>query len=158
MSNNYIIENLSNYKKFVPLIATWLHSEFIINKTNECTKRELINSLNNRPNNEIPMTLICLLDNRCIGTISIFLNDLKELHKLTPWLAALYVDKDFIAQGVGKLLIDRVEKESQKLGYNRLYLRTEEAHMYYEKLGWTNMLSTVDEYKQNTTVFYKDLV
>ncbi len=158
MSDSFRIENISNYQNFIPQVADWIHNEFISGKTDECSKDELIKYITSRSSKNIPMTFICLLCNKCIGTISLFRSDLKELENLTPWLAALYVDVDFRKMGIAKLLINKIEEVSLKLGYNKIYLRTETGQGFYEQLGWIKILDTVDEYNQNINVLFKDII
>ncbi len=48
--------------------------------------------------------------------------------------------------------------ESVKLGFNKLYLRTETARDYYSKCGWIEKLKTKDKHGLDTTVFESVLV
>lgn len=42
---------------------------------------------------------IAVSDNECLGTVSIFENDLQTQKDLTPWLASLYVSLDYRGRG-----------------------------------------------------------
>ncbi|MBC8061636.1 MAG: hypothetical protein H7Y18_13345 [Clostridiaceae bacterium] len=68
------------------------------------------------------MSLIALMENKCVGVVLIFENDLQPRSELTPWLAGLYVDAE-----------------------------------YYKRRGWTLLEETIDEYGQDTSVFYMEL-
>ena len=78
--------------------------------------------------------LILLSNDRLIGFISIVPNDCDECINLTPWYATMYVKKEYRNRGYSKLLNDAVLKEAIKLGYQKVYLKTE-LDNYYEKFG-----------------------
>ena len=85
------IENLIDHKNRIPKVAEWIFHEFIQDKYISISKSDIIESLNNRNKNKNPMTFIGILNSECIGTISLFSNDLKQRQDLSPWIAALYV-------------------------------------------------------------------
>jgi N-acetylglutamate synthase-like GNAT family acetyltransferase len=151
------IENIQKNKRFIPKISNWIYSEFIIGHIPDIEIQDIEKAIKNRKMNEIPMTLICLKDNNCIGTISIFSNDLSKLPQLTPWIAALYIDKNYRNKGFGKQLMKEAENIVKKLGYEKLYLRTETASKYYNKLGWNKIKELTDENNIDTSVFEKIL-
>ena len=154
---NIKIENIQRNKRFIPQISSWIYSEFIIGHIPDIEIKDIEQAIKNRKFNEIPMTLICLEGQNCIGTISIFSNDLSKLPQLTPWIAALYIDKNYRNKGIGKQLIIEAEYIVKNLGYNELYLRTETASEYYIKLGWNKIQELTDENNINTIVFERNL-
>lgn len=156
--NNLKVVNLYNYKKYIPQVANWIYKEFIENKINDCEYVDIENSLNNRLKDEIPFTYIGLIEDKCIGTISVFENDLKKCKDLTPWLAALYVDESCRGNGYAKGLIESVLDKIKELGHKKIYLRTETAGNYYLELGWEEVLNIRDEHGIDTTVFTKHIV
>ncbi len=151
------IVNIYNHKKYIPQVSDWIFSEFIENKIKNCSHLDIVTALESRPEKSIPMTYIGLLGSQCVGTISIFVNDLKSQPELSPWLAALYVSPNYRKLGYAKNLIKKIEEVSSKMDCQKLYLRTETAGEYYLKLGWIKRLVTVDENELNTTVFEKHL-
>ena len=56
-------------------------------------------------------------------------------------LQKLYVDADYRGQGIASRIIDMVEQEARRLGYERIYIEThsnlQDATRLYEKLGYT---------------------
>lgn len=54
---------------------------------------------------------------------------------LCPWLACLYVEKTYRAEGLGSELLIHASEEVAKLGYANMYLSTD-LEGYYEKYGW----------------------
>lgn len=152
---DFRIVNIQKHKEFIPVVARWIYNEFIEDHIPNCYESDIIEALKCRQISGIPMTFICLEKSNCIGTISLFSNDLSKLDQLTPWLAALYVPKEYRGHGIAKSLISHIECEAAKLGYEKLYLRTETAKQYYSKLNWVHKLDIVDENNISTSVYEK---
>lgn len=72
------------------------------------------------------------------GTVSMITSDMEERARLTPWLAALWVDPPFRRRGIAKALIDRVLEDGFALGFDTIHLcAIPENHGFYRRLGWT---------------------
>jgi len=84
----------------------------------------------------LPLTFVAIVDGKPAGMISLRETDFKESADLSPWVASLYVHPSHRNKGVSSLLVKRLEREAEKLGYKRLYLTTEDSKGLYEKLGW----------------------
>lgn len=151
------LDNLLNHKGIIEIVAKWLYYEFSRDKK-DVTLSSVTERLNNRKMNEIPLSILALVDDKPVGVVSIFENDLRPDCKLTPWLAGLYVDKEYRNKGIAKLLINEVIKISKELGYDEIYLRTEHTGEYYKKIGWIFVEDTIDEYGQKTSVFKYKLI
>lgn len=154
---NFRIVNLFDYKQYIYCVANWLYNEFIKDQESDLNLNYMINQLNNRKKAEIPMTYIALLDDTCIGTASIFSNDLSKLPDLSPWLAALYVDKKHRNRGYGAKLLMKIEQKAKELGYSNIYLRTESANDYYKKKGWIKIKDIIDKNNILTSVYVKEV-
>jgi len=151
------IVNLKDYLQFTEVVTEWVYKEFIENIIPGYTYERVRDKIKSREKDKIPCTFIAIENDECIGTVALFSNDLQEREDLTPWLAALYVRKDYRAMGVAKELINKIEKTAKKFGYNKLYLRTEHASEYYKKLGWISIYQTIDEHNLSTKVFMKKI-
>ena len=73
-------------------------------------------------------------NNILIGFISLFKYDGDERSDLTPWYATMYVKKDYRCKGYSKILNNAILEEAEKLGYNKVYLKSD-LNNYYEKFG-----------------------
>ena len=71
-------------------------------------------------------------DDKLIGFISLFKYD--DNYDYTPWYATMYVKKEYRGKGYSKILNKAIIEEAKKLGFDRLYLKTELVN-YYEKFG-----------------------
>ena len=81
------------------------------------------------------ISILGLVDNyNLIGFISLFKYDGEERRDLTPWYATMYLKKDYRGKGYSRLLNDAILIEAKKLGYDRVYLKSNLVN-YYEKFG-----------------------
>src|SRR5574344_2598161 len=89
-----------------------------------------------RINNEDRVILILgLIDNdKLLGFISLFKYDGDERMDLSPWYATMYVKQEYRGNGYSRLLNNYLLNEAKKLGYKKMYLKTDLIN-YYEKFG-----------------------
>ena len=73
-------------------------------------------------------------DNHLLGFISLFRYENENNKELTPWYATMYVKKEYRGKGYSKILNNEILKEAKKLGYKKIYLKTDLIN-YYEKFG-----------------------
>ena len=146
------IEYLCDHIHFAETAAKWIYDEFIDGIRDGFSYETILESTKSCHKQNLPIRLISIDDDECIGTISLVSNDLK-CRDYTPWLAALYVDNRFRNQGVGEQLIEHIKKITVQLGYKELYLRTENTSGYYRKLGWDFVENCIDEFNLNPDVF-----
>ena len=148
------IDYLCNHPEYVNAVSNWIFCEFVVESEKNLKKLEqIIEYFKNTNVTSFPITLIAVEDNECVGTISIFENDLKTQNDLTPWLASLYVSPYYRGQGIAEKLINRVQEVVKECGFKTLYLRTEHTSEYYKRLGWEYVYKTHDEKGQETKVF-----
>lgn len=140
------------------MVANFIYNEFVVTTNNNSSLEKIIEKFRNTKQNEFPITFIAIEDNKCVGTISIFKNDLKTQNDLTPWLSALYVEPNYRKRGIAENLITTVLHKVKDLGYKTIYLRTEHTADYYKKLGWSFEKEAIDERGQATEVYKYDVV
>ncbi|MEE3717667.1 GNAT family N-acetyltransferase [Tumidithrix elongata RA019] len=62
-------------------------------------------------------------------------------------LLGLVVDRDYRHQGIGRLLMQEVENWALSSGYENVLLRSnikrKEAHVFYEKIGYSNIKQSI---------------
>jgi GNAT superfamily N-acetyltransferase len=103
----------------------------------------------------IPFALVAHEGERFLGTSSVIASDLEERPQFTPWVAAVWVDKDARGQGVGAALVNRATDDCFAIGEQRVYLCAR-ARMagFYEGLGWTMIERGVGPHQLD--VFYRE--
>ena len=88
-----IIDTLSNHPEQLEVVATMIHTEFVQKKKGSVPYEQIKAFLDKKPSVPYPVTFVALDDATCIGTVSLFENDLNERPAYTPWLASLFVEK-----------------------------------------------------------------
>jgi GNAT superfamily N-acetyltransferase len=83
------------------------------------------------------VALIAKVDGALAGTCLLVRSELEPCHPVSPWLAGLYVAPEHRRQGVGEVLVRAIEDQARQRGNRRLYLYTDSAIHYYERLGWS---------------------
>jgi len=83
----------------------------------------------------IPQTIIAKYKDEPVGTVSLWYNDLTSRQDLYPWLASLFIKKEFRGKGIGTLLQEKCIEAAKQLGFSEIYLITDHEN-YYERSGW----------------------
>lgn len=146
------IAYLADHPEHVQTVAEWIYNQWV--DKSQKTLDQVIESFKKRcVKNKIPLTLVALADNECVGTVTLYKNDLETRKDLEPWLGSLYVSPSHRKQGIGEKLTQEVIEVSKQLGFDKLYLRTEEKADYYSKRGWNFIFNAQDEKGIDTKVF-----
>ena len=101
-------------------------------------------------NDNIILVLGLIDDDKLIGFISLFKYDDNYDH--TPWYATMYVKEEYRGNHYSKILNDALIEEARKLGYEKIYLKSELIN-YYEKFGAKYIKNLSDKEK----LYYMDL-
>ena|SRR5690625_2190374 len=147
------IDFLSNQPEKITEVSEMIFEEFVLKTGSDMKFESVVKHFSNTKNNTFPITLIALENEECLGTVSIFENDLKTRDMYRPWLASLYTKPEYRGRGVGEVLISKTKDVVKELGFSELYLRTEDASDYYRKRGWTYLETVSDEKYEETDVF-----
>lgn len=100
--------------------------------------------------------VIAKLDGMLAGTCLLVRSELEPCHPVSPWLAGLYVAPEHRRHGIGRALVRSIEDQARRRGNSRLYLYTDSAIRYYERLGWTGV-DQVDWKGSSTTLMAREL-
>lgn len=147
------IDFLSNQPEKINEVSEMIFWEFVVKTGSSMKFEDVVKHFSNTKDNTFPITLVALESGECIGTVSIFENDLKIRDMYKPWLASLYTKPDYRGRGVGEKLIAKTIDVVEGLGFNGLYLRTEDASDYYRKRGWTYLETVSNEKYEKIDVF-----
>lgn len=147
------VSYLCCHTEFIETVSHWIYTEFVGPTVRTTSLEQLKEHFSTTYTDKLPITLVCILDNQCAGTVSLFQNDLKSQEVLTPWLAALFVPPAYRSRGIAQKLITHVEQVAKILGYDAIYLRTEHAAGLYRQLGWEHLFDATDENNIKTSIF-----
>ena len=149
--NDVVVVNLADEQQHIEEVSRWLWEEWS-RESGSTLDGVIYRTRHAICKDRVPQTLIAKLGDEVIGTVSLWNNDLMTRQDLTPWLAALYIKKEYRSIGLGKLLQEKTIETARNLGHKNLYLITS-LENYYEKSGWTfienapNRGSTVKVYE-----------
>src|SRR5579862_2799015 len=79
---------------------------------------------------------IALADGRPVGTGMFAIENDVGCDFLTPWVMGLWVEPSYRGNGIGQRLTKARFKHARDLGYNHIYLDTQNASDYHKKFGW----------------------
>ncbi|MER1957010.1 MAG: GNAT family N-acetyltransferase [Solibacillus sp.] len=118
-------------------VAHMIYEEFVVGTTSKMTFADVETFFQHTQFDSFPITFIAIVNETCVGTVSVFQNDYKERPHYTPWLASLYVKPEYREQKIGAQLMTYLLAYVKVLGISEIYLKTENASDYYTKRGWT---------------------
>jgi predicted N-acetyltransferase YhbS len=90
------------------------------------------------------------------GTCLLAPREIAPVHEVSPWLAGLFVAPAFRCRGIGEALVRAIEAEASTRGHARIYLYTDAAEPYYQRLGW-HTIERVDWHGFDTALMARDL-
>jgi predicted N-acetyltransferase YhbS len=102
------------------------------------------------------VALVAKLDGVLAGTCLLVRSELEPCHPVSPWLAGLYVAPEHRGHGIGTALVTAIEDQARLRGNRRLYLYTDSAIKYYERLGWS-AIDQIDWRGFQTTLMAREL-
>ena len=88
-------------------------------------------------NDAIPFGIAMFDDDNLIGFLVIKEHCLEKYLEYTPWISDLMIFDEYRKKGYGKKMIDNALEVLKKLGYEKVYLWTDKAPVFYEKIGFT---------------------
>ena len=137
---------LDEYIKLCSLEWGLAKSEEEMKKYIEEKRKKIINE-------DKVISVLGLIDNDIlIGFISLFKYDGDERRDLTPWYATMYVKKEYRGKGYSKILNNAILEEAKKIGFDKIYLKTDLIN-YYEKYG----AKYIGKLSNGESLYYIDL-
>lgn len=119
----FIAESNYNYwKKFNPILD-YNHST-----------GNIINMRNNK--NVLPLGVALEDNGEIIGFCTLRENRLINHLNINPWLCNLMIFDKFKGKGYAKMMIDFASTKLKELGYDKIYVWTDQAPDFFRKLGW----------------------
>ena len=126
--------NLKENEKYLKEYIELCSKEWRTTKTKAQMEQYINKKRKDILTNDKVISVIGLVDNKLIGFISLFKTDGDERTDLTPWYATMYVKKEYRNKGYSKILNNAIIEEAKRLGYKKIYLKTNLTN-YYEKFG-----------------------
>lgn len=147
------IINIKDEEKFLNEYIELCSIEWGSKKTKEEIKKYIEEKKKRIFNEDKIISILGLIDNNImLGFISLFKYNDENRKELLPWYATLYVKKEYRNKGYSRVLNDAILEEASKLGYNKVYLKTDLIN-YYEKFG-AKYIEKLNNYQ---SLYYIDL-
>lgn len=131
-----IFDHLTNHPQHIPLIAQWHQSEWQHISPHMTTESRIkqYSQYSNMP--AIPSCILALVNGEPVGSASLVESDMETHPHLQPWLASVFVTKQYRRQGIATQLIQHCIDNASQLGVETLYLFTPDQANFYQKRGW----------------------
>ena len=86
----------------------------------------------------LPICLVALdADRAVLGTASLKAGSVGDELGVGPWLAAVLVAEEHQGKGIGTALVQAIEEEATRMGFDAIYTSTDTAKNIMERRGWT---------------------
>jgi predicted N-acetyltransferase YhbS len=106
---------------------------------------------------QIPTALVAFdAESNVVGTAALKADSVGSELGQGPWLAAVLVGKHHRGKGVGTALVEAIEREACRLGFQTIYTSTDAAEGIYRRRGW-RALNQVSSLRGPITVYKQDL-
>ena len=154
---NLRIIHLVEAPETVPTLARWFVEEWApyYGPDGPGAAEEDLVACYNR--DKIPIALVAFdAESNVIGTAALKSESVGSEPGQGPWLAAFLVGRDHRGKGVGTALVEAIEKEACRLGFQTIYTSTDAAEGIYRRRGW-QALNQVSSLRGPITVYRKDL-
>ena len=130
-----LITHLFNHPHLIDAVAQMIYNEFWVDVMDGMTVDDLVTHLKTATEpQQMPLSLIALVDGQLAGTVNLIENDDKNRAHLRPWLAAMVVRADLRGQGIGTALVKALLADVRLMGIPTVYFGTD-GPGFYERLG-----------------------
>jgi len=152
------IDHLEKYPGLIPVLARWHHREWqhLNPVTYDLQARVNDYQQTTSDSTSLPQMLVAHLNGHALGSARLVMNDMDSHPELSPWLASLFVPPDFRRHGIATQLITEIEITAKQLGFDQLYLYTEDKSEMYSNLGWQEQRRE-SYYGEQVTILSKKL-
>jgi len=129
------IINLADAPAYLQTLAAWHHEEWRALNPGQTLEQRMQKMQAHLEGDFIPSTYLAV-DGQLLGSAAIVESDMDNRKDLSPWLASVYVDKQYRQQGIGSRLIRYIVDMAKHKEIKKLYLFTPDQEYFYQRLGW----------------------
>lgn len=106
---------------------------------------------------KLPFGIVLEDNGEIVGFCVFKIENLKKHPEFYPWLSDVMILEPFRGKGFGKKLLENGQKVLSDLGYNRIYVWTDQAPDFYKKLGFVYKQQVEKNEGGFGQLFYKDI-
>lgn len=107
---------------------------------------------------ELPIGYAFYDDDNLIGFCTLRTETLKKYTEFSPWICSVMIFDEYRYQGYGSKMIELISNEAKTLGYNTVYLWTDQAPEFYEKIGFSFLQLVEKDDGSYGRMYYKKIV
>ncbi|MGY5351096.1 GNAT family N-acetyltransferase [Wenyingzhuangia sp. IMCC45533] len=145
----------STETEIINQISDWYFNEWKI------PKQKTVESLADNSNGNVIFQVLMTDQKTPIGTGGLYhkvgiQNRIKEYENHSPWIALMFTKPEVRGKGLGGKLLEEIELEAQKKGFEKIYLFTHTAESLYIRKGWKE----IDRYQidgKNIVIMDKEI-
>lgn len=145
---------LADHAHLVPELATLHHAQWGRYRPDESLDERTARLSAACGRGGVPSVVVAIDGDALLGSAMLIESDMDERPELTPWLAGVYVVEAHRGCGYGTALVERIEREAELVGVERLYLYTPDAMEFYARSGWAP-LERCEHLGQQVTIMVK---
>jgi GNAT superfamily N-acetyltransferase len=107
---------------------------------------------------ELPVTFVAQgLNDQVVGAVGLDNYDLDERQDTSPWVTGMIVRRDQRGTGVGRTLMQHLERWCAEHGIAEAWVGTDLALGFYQRCGWTLQETFTTDAGQRMDVLHKRL-
>lgn len=133
------IDFLGSHLNLLPELAKLQFDEWKHFSPGKTLEDRVLKLQNMAQSNDVPFMVVAVDNGHLIGSAALALEDMQTRKDLSPWLASVFVKREFRKNGAAKVLVRHIEDAAMGLGIKKLFLYTEHARGLYLKLGWSDI-------------------
>ena len=132
---NLRIELLADHPTQVMRLGQWMHQEWPMPGRSVADRAALFMMCMNR--GQVPMTFVAMAEGEPAGTVSLLDRSVASHEHLHPWVASLYVGRQWRNGGLATRLVETAAAAARRLGVATIYIGVAgRARQHYEQQGW----------------------
>ncbi|MGH1404667.1 MAG: GNAT family N-acetyltransferase [Alphaproteobacteria bacterium] len=137
---SFRVEYLADYPHFFKDCAAWSYGRWGVQDKNASLDRALSRFQNGSQKNDLPLTVIAINDKTDLPVAMGSLwssEDTEKWDDLTPWIASVFTLYRYRNMGIASQIVDRLEQDAKRLGYEDIYLQSGSAADFYIGHGYS---------------------
>jgi GNAT superfamily N-acetyltransferase len=130
---------LIDHPHLIPAATRWIWDAWPELRTVPTLDQEIADERAAMRRDGVPTTFIGMFEGRLAGRASLVGCDMTSRQDLTPWLSCVYVAPEYRRMGLASTLVERVAVEAERMGFEEVYLYTQDQQPLYRRLGWHSL-------------------